>query len=86
MPAVVKKTKDAISKAASQSKGIAKVNIHRNRNGPREKLKKKLIMLSFWIALHMIRSLPVSPKPENTFPPHLSSKNSKLLAPSLECS
>ena len=82
MPAVVKKTNDAISKAASQSKGIAKVNIHRNRNGPREKLKKKLIMLSFWIALHMIRSLPVSPKPENTFPPHLSSKNSKLLDPS----
>lgn len=86
MPAVVKKTKDAIAKAASQSKGITKVNIHQNRNGPREKLKRKPTMLSFWIALLMIRSSPVSPRLENTFPPHLSSKNSKLLAPSPECS
>lgn len=68
MPAVVKKTKDAIAKAATQSKGVAKVLIHRNRNGRREKSKRKLIMQFSWIVLLMRRFLQVFLKLENTFP------------------
>jgi len=42
-----KKSKDSIAKAASQSKGPAKVHLILYRNGIKVKLKKRLIMQYF---------------------------------------
>lgn len=79
-----KKSKDAISKAASQTKGTAKVPQCLFRNGTRVKLKKKLIMPSSSIKLPMINTLQVSPNLESTSPLQFSSKNTKLSAQSQE--
>lgn len=76
-----KKSKDAISKAATQKKGGAKVTSRLCRNGPREKLKKKLTMQSSSIELPTIRSSQVSPSSASTFLHQPSLKNSKSLAP-----
>ena len=79
-----KKSKDAISKAASQKKAGAKVHIPLVRNGPREKSKKKLITPSSSIKPPTTDLSLVSPNSENTSPLLLSSKNTKSLAQSPE--
>ena len=81
-----KKSKDAIAKAASQKKAGAKVHLPLVRNGPREKSKKKPITLSSLIKPPTTDLSLVSPNSENTFPPPLSSKNTKLLDLSPESS
>jgi hypothetical protein len=73
-----KKTKDAIAKAASQKKAGAKVNQFTFRNGLREKLKKKLIMLYSSIKPPTTGLSLVSPNSANTSQPLLLSKNIKL--------
>jgi hypothetical protein len=72
-----KKSKDSIAKAASQSKGPAKVIINSYRNGIREKLKKRLIMQYFLIDPHMIDLLQASLNLESTSQFQELSKNSK---------
>ena len=81
-----KKTKDAIAKAASQKKAGAKVHLLLVRNGPREKSKKKPIMLSSSIKPPTTDLSLVSPNSESISPPLLSSKNTKLLDLLLESS
>jgi hypothetical protein len=81
-----KKTKDAIAKAASQKKAGAKVHLLLVRNGPREKSKKKPIMLFSSIKPPTTDLSLVSPNSESISPPLLSSKNTKLLDLLLESS
>lgn len=82
-----KKSKDQIAKAASQKKGTVKVyRLIIIRNGQREKLKKKLIMLSSLIKPHTNVLFKVFPKSENTSQSHKSSKNIKLSDQLLELS
>lgn len=76
-----KKTKEAISKAATQKTGGAKVTSILRRNGPREKSKKKPTMQSSSIELPMIRSSQVSPSSASTSRHQPSLKSSKSLAP-----
>ena len=73
-----KKSKDSIAKAASQSKGPAKVVFNLCRNAIREKSRKRLIMQYFSIEPHTIDLLQASPNSANTSPSQESSKNSKL--------
>ena len=81
-----KKTKDAISKAASQKKAGAKVHLPKSRNGLKEKSKKKLITQSSSIKPTMTGSLQESPNSANTSPLQLLSKNTKSWAQSPESS
>lgn len=79
-----KKSKDSIAKAATQSKGPAKVIVLWYRNGTRVKSRKKLITQYFSIELHTIDLLPASPNSENTSTSQESSKNSRSSDPSRE--
>lgn len=82
-----KKSKDQIIKAASQKKGTVKVHhLVILRNGQKEKLKKKLIMLSSLIKPLTNVLFKVFPKLENTSQSHKSSKNIKLSDQLLELS
>ena len=81
-----KKSKDAISKAASQKKAGAKVYLPSSRNGPREKSKKKPITQYSSIRPPTTDSSQVSPNSANTSPPQPSSKNTKSWAQSPESS
>ena len=64
-----KKSKADISKAANQKKKVAtKVYLILSRNGPREKLKKNQIMLSFSIKPLTIKFLTQSLKSDDIYP------------------
>lgn len=77
-----KKSKESIAKAATQKKGGAKVFLVLLRNGPRAKLKKRLIMQSSLIGQPTTGSSTASPNLANTSPLPHSFKSSKLSAPS----
>lgn len=81
-----KKSKDAISKAASQKKAPTKVCLSLVRNGPRAKSKKKPITQSFSTRPLMINTSPAFPRLASTSLSPILSTSLKSWAPSPELS